>query len=376
MCQTPPLSLRRLALYIGGFLGPFGTVLIVPMFPELRAEFDATSGAVGLGYSFYLIPFAITLLFSGTIGERLGRRRTVRTTYIVYAVASLAAALAPTLPVFILARAAQGVANAFITPLLLAGLAEMVPPERFGREVGIYSSFQAMGAGLGPLLGGLAADTSWQLAFFGTAAVASVLALMPPDGEPRPGAEAPQLKPLATRRMLLLGIGFLFAAAGPVGVAVIVGVVGRDVLDLTGTETGFILLGGAVTAAVMGPIWGRILDRYGAKTVAPVVITAATVTTATLMLGTTGWRLGLLWIVGGGVAAFVAVVFQSLGATIMPENRGGALSFLLSFRFIGHAAGPLLLIPLIDTTATTAFLLAAGLGLATLVATSAALRSP
>lgn len=345
------------------------------MFPELREEFDATSGAVSLGYSFYLIPFAIALLFSGTIGERLGRRRTVRTTYIVYALAGLAAALAPTLPMFILARAVQGVANAFVTPLLLAGLAEMVPPERFGREVGIYSSFQALGAGLGPLLGGLAADTSWQIAFFGTAGVAGFLAVMPPDGEPRPGADAPQLRPLVTKRMLLLGIGFLFAAAGPVGVAVIVGVVGRDVLDLSGTVTGLILLGGATTAAVMGPIWGRILDRLGARTAAPLVVVTAAATTAALTLGTTGWRLGLFWLVGGAVSAFVAVVFQSLGATIMPDNRGGALSFLLSFRFIGHALGPLVLIPLIDTSATIAFLLAGALGLVTLVATTAALQS-
>lgn len=346
------------------------------MFPELRTEFDASSGAVGLAYSFYLVPFALTLLFSGTIGERLGRRRTVRSTYVVYALASLAAALAPSLAVFILARAAQGVANAFITPLLLAGLAEMVPSERFGREVGIYSSFQALGSGLGPLLGGLAADTSWQLAFFGTAAIAGLLALMPPDGEPRPGAEAPQLRPLATRQMLFLGVGFFFAAAGPVGIAVVVGVVGRDVLSLTGTSTGLILLGGAAAAAALGPMWGRLLDGWGAKRVAPVVITAAAVSTTALAFGTSGWLLGLLWVVGGGMAAFVVVVFQALGATIMPENRGGALSFLLAFRFLGHAAGPLLLIPLIDTSATTAFVIGGMLGIVTLGSATAALRSP
>ena len=104
-------------------MGPFGTVVIVPMFPELRAEFDASSSAVSLGFSLYLIPFALILLVSGTLGERWGRRRTVRGTYLLYAVASIGCALAPNLDVFIAARALQGVANAFITPLLLAGLA-------------------------------------------------------------------------------------------------------------------------------------------------------------------------------------------------------------------------------------------------------------
>lgn len=191
---SPDVTRRfhRLPLYVGGFMGPFGTVVLVPMFPELRETFDATSSQVGLAYSLYLIPFAILLLVSGTLGERWGRRRTVRTTYILYTVASIACALAPTLGVFIAARAVQGVSNAFITPLLLAGLAESVPQERFGRVVGIYSSFQALGGGLGPIVGGVAADSDWRLAFFGTAVVSGLLALAPPSGEPRRGHGGPE----------------------------------------------------------------------------------------------------------------------------------------------------------------------------------------
>ena len=359
---------------MGGFLGPFGTVLIVPMFPELRDEFDASSSAVSLGFSLYMVPFAITLLFSGTVGERLGRRRTVRATYILYSVASLAAAAAPTLATFVAARAVQGVANAFITPLLLAGLAEMVPEERFGREVGVYSSFKALGAGLGPLVGGLAADTSWQLAFIGTAGAAGLLAVVPPAGEPRAGASAPRLRPLLNRRMIGLGFAFFFAAAGPVGVAVLVGVAARDVLDLSGTTTGLILLGGAASAMALGPVWGWVLDRSGVRAIVAPVLLASTVTTAMLAFGSSAWSLGILWVIGGASAAFVVVVFQSLGAAIVPDNRGGALSFLLSFRFLGHAAGPAVFVPLIDESMSTTFLLAGSLGLVALAATKIALR--
>lgn len=322
----------------------------------------------------YLVPFAVALLFSGTIGERFGRRRTVRSTYILYAIASLVAAAAPSLGVFIAARAVQGVANTFITPLLLAGLAEMVPEERFGREVGIYSSFQALGAGLGPLVGGLAADTRWQAAFVGTAAVAALLAAMPPDGPPRAGVTAPQMRPLLNRRMIGLGLAFFFVAAGPVGVAVLVGVAARDVLDLSGTTTGVILLGGALSAMALGPVWGWVLDRRGAMSVAAPVLLASAAATAMLAFGRTGWSLGLLWIIGGATAAFVVVVFQALGATIVPDNRGGALSFLLSFRFLGHAAGPALFVPLIDRATSTTFLLAGGLGVLALGSTRMALR--
>lgn len=366
--------MRRLALYIGGFLGPFGTVVIVPMFPELRAEFGATSSAVNLGFSLYLVPFAIALLFSGTVGERYGRRRTVRVTYLLYAAASLAAALAPSLTLFVVARAAQGVANAFITPLLIAGLAEMVPEDRFGREVGIYSSFQALGAGLGPIVGGLAADTSWQLAFVGTAVVSALLAVVPPDGEPRLGTKGPTLRPLLTPRMVGLGLAFFFAAAGPIGVAVLVGVAARDVLNLSGTAAGLILFGGAMAAMVLGPVWGRLLDRFGSRQLFAPAVLISSATVALLALGTDGWSLGVLWVLGGASAAFVVVVFQALGATIMPENRGGALSFLLSFRFLGHAAGPAALVPVVEQSAPLAFVLAGSLGLLTIAAATMAAR--
>ncbi|MFT4990520.1 MAG: MFS family permease [Acidimicrobiales bacterium] len=357
--------LQRLPLYIGGFMGPFGTVVIVPMFPELRDQFDASSSAVSLGFSLYLIPFAALLLVSGTLGERWGRRRTVRGTYLLYAVASIGCALAPNLTVFIAARALQGVANAFITPLLLAGLAETVPAERFGRQVGIYSSFQAFGGGLGPIVGGIAADTNWRLAFWGTMAISLVLALAPPKDKARRDAAAPSLRPLLTGRMIALGVAFLFAAAGPVGISVLVGVAARDVLELSGTATGLVLFGGAMSALLLGPTWGQVLDRFGARAVGLAAATSATVLAGLPSLAGSGWTLAVIWIIASAAISAVVVVFQALGASIMPENRGGALSFLLSFRFVGHAVGPIVFVPLIDWSARGAFFMAAGLGLVT-----------
>lgn len=366
--------IARLPLYIGGLMGPFGTIVIIPMFPELRSEFDASSSAVSLGYSLYLIPFAVLLLVSGTLGERWGRRRTVRGTYLLYAAASVLAALAPSLWVFVLARALQGVANAFITPLLIAGLAELVPAERLGREVGVYSSFQALGGGLGPVLGGIAADTHWQIALIGTGGLALLLAMFPPAGEPRDVADsAPRLRPLLTRPMIMLSVAFGFAAAGPIGIGVLVGVAARDVLELSGTVAGIVLLCGSLSALLMGPLWGRVLDRYGPLRVGLVGIAAVTLVAGTPSLATNAWTLAAAWIVVSGLVSMTVVVFQSLGASVMPENRGGALSFMLSFRFVGHAIGPLVFIPVIDASVRRAFFQSAALGVVTLVLVAASL---
>ena len=181
----------RLPFYVGGVMGPFGATVILPMFPELRDSFNVSSQTIGWGFTAYLLPFALLLLVSGTLGERWGRQRTVRATYLLYTFASVLCAVSPSITMFLVARSLQGIANAFITPLLLSGLAELVPPEKFGRQVGIYSSFQALGVGLAPILGGVAADTLWETAFWGTAVVSFILSLFPPTGQPREGANLP-----------------------------------------------------------------------------------------------------------------------------------------------------------------------------------------
>lgn len=353
-------------------MGPFGTVVVVPMFPELRTAFGASASAVGLSFSLYLIPFAALLLVSGTLGERWGRRRTVRATYLLYAATSIACALAPTLGVLIAARAAQGVANAFITPLLMAELADRVPSERFGRAAGIYASFQALGSAAGPLVGGLAADSNWKFAFFGSAIIAGLLALFPPPAGQRVAAVMPSMRQLVDKRLLLLAVSFFFGAAGPIGIAVLVGIVARDVLELSGTTAGLILMFSSLAAVAVGPVWGGLVDRLGPRQAGLIATAAATLAAAATAFPTGAWSLGLVMIATGAAISFVNVVYQSIGATIRPDNRGGALSFMLSLRFAGHAVGPIMFIPLIGWSARTALLLAASLGLIMVALTAVA----
>src|SRR3954452_19888086 len=105
-----------LPLYIGGFLGPFGGGVVAVLVPQLREAFDATTAGVALSIPAYLVPFAVLQLVSGTLRERCGRRSVVRTGYIAYAILSVAASFVLNLGGFLVLRALQGSANAFLTP--------------------------------------------------------------------------------------------------------------------------------------------------------------------------------------------------------------------------------------------------------------------
>src|ERR671931_1542441 len=99
------LSSPTFPLYVGGFLGPFGSGVIAVLIPQLRDAFGATTGQVAAAIPAYFVPFAAVQLVSGTIGERMGRRRVVRTGYIAYGATSVLAAVAPSIGLFIVARA-------------------------------------------------------------------------------------------------------------------------------------------------------------------------------------------------------------------------------------------------------------------------------
>ena len=186
------------------------------LFPQLRDAFDATTGEVAAAIPAYFVPFAVFQLVSGTIGERLGRRRVVRTGYVVYASRPrVAAAVAPTIGLFIVARAASGTANAFLTPLLLAGLAEVVPRGSLGRAVGTFAAVQTSAIALAPAVGGLLGEVDWRLAFIAPAVVAVALAFFPPpDPERLPDAEPARLRAVLTRRVGLLSAAAFAGYAG------------------------------------------------------------------------------------------------------------------------------------------------------------------
>ncbi|BAN00490.1 MFS transporter [Ilumatobacter coccineus] len=369
------MTATTLPFLVGGFLGPVGTMSVISIYPELRDTFDASTSAVNWSLSGYLLPMALFMLVSGTIGERYGRRRVTRITFIGYAIASVLCVLAPNLGVFITARVMQGVFNAFITPLLIAGLTEQVDPSRLGRAVGIYAGFQAAGGAAAPFISGVAATVNWRWTYVIIGAVAIGLATRPPSGEPRPAASAPPIRPLLTKRMASLWLSALSAAAGPIGIGVLVGVHLRDGLGVSSATTGVILLAAGVTAIVLSPTSGHLIDSWGPRRAA--LVSAASVTVLTVPLGLIGaaWGLAVAWIIVAGPVAFVPVNLQHLAAVAVPDNRGGALSSVLSFRFFGHALGPVIWVPLLADDPGWAFAGAGLLGLITMGALAVATRS-
>src|SRR3954471_588825 len=284
-----------LPFYIGGFLGPFGGGVVAVLAPQLRVAFDATTAGVALSIPAYLVPFAAFQLVYGTLGERLGRRRVVRTGYIAYACLSVLAAFVPTLGAFLVVRALQGCANAFLTPLLLAGLADEVPPRQIGRAVGTFAAVQTSAVALAPLGGGALGAIDWRLPFVSQTAVAGALALLPPsDARPRDSAP-PGLRTVVTRRVGLLSAAAFTGYAGVTGVGFLVAVLAADEFGLGSITRGLLLAGFGVAGILLGRAAGDAVDRFGRVPVALTGIAGCAVLVGLLGLASSPVVLATLW---------------------------------------------------------------------------------
>jgi MFS family permease len=347
-------------------MGPFGGGVLVVLIPQLRDAFDASTAAVAAGIPAYVVPFAALQLVSGTIGERLGRRRVVRTSYVIYAIVSVGAALAPSIGSFLAFRALQGSANAFVTPLLLAGLAEITPARRLGQAVGTFAAVQTAAIALSPLFGGLLGAIDWRLAFLAPAVVTAGLAFMPPPDAKRAAGAAPaRFRSVLTKRVSLLCAAAFTAYAGITGLAFLVALRCSDEFGLGSTARGLVLAGFGASGVVTGRAAGMAVDRFGrAVTVlAGSVLCAGLV--AALGFADTVAGVAVLWLVAGAGNNLVWAGLNTLAVEAVPSNRAGATSLVGALKFAGNAAAPVMWLPLYTSDPRLGFSAAAVLALAT-----------
>ncbi|MEU3840021.1 MFS transporter [Streptomyces sp. NPDC028635] len=125
---------------------------------------DLRPGAIELLWivDTYPLVCASLLILFGTLGDKVGRRRVLLLGYGLFGIASALAAFAPDAQVLILARALLGVGGAMIMPATLSILRQVFPDRRErALAIGVWSAVAAVGAAVGPLLGGFLLEHFW-----------------------------------------------------------------------------------------------------------------------------------------------------------------------------------------------------------------------
>lgn len=157
--------------------------------PEIERDFEIATSMTEWIVLAYLLPLAGLALPSGRWLDSVGRRPALAFSLTGFALASLAAGLAPGLAWLIGARLLQGTFGALLFALVPALATTAVRPQARGRAMGLITTLGPLGLISGPGLGGMIIDVlGWPWIFFVNVPV-SVLVLavglrMLPPGTP------------------------------------------------------------------------------------------------------------------------------------------------------------------------------------------------
>src|SRR4051812_37886988 len=142
-----------------------GSVVNVGL-PAIGRNLGADAGALQWVINAYLLPLSALLLLGGGSGDRFGRRRVMIGGIALFALASLACAFAPSLPMMLVGRLVQGIGAAMRMPNSLAILGATFEGEAKGRAIGVWAATGAVAGAGGPVLGGWLIDLeNWRAIF-------------------------------------------------------------------------------------------------------------------------------------------------------------------------------------------------------------------
>jgi EmrB/QacA subfamily drug resistance transporter len=143
-----------------------GTVVNVAI-PTLQTVFHATVVGAQWVVESYGLFLSSLILAGGALGDLFGRRRVFLIGVGIFAAASAACGLAPSILMLVVARCVQGIAAALLVPGSLAIISASFDEESRGKAIGTWSGFTAITTALGPVIGGwLIEHGSWRWAFF------------------------------------------------------------------------------------------------------------------------------------------------------------------------------------------------------------------
>jgi DHA1 family bicyclomycin/chloramphenicol resistance-like MFS transporter len=168
-----------------GTIAPFSIDLYLPALPALGADLGASQQQVAATVTMFLLGLAFGQVQAGSLSDTHGRRRPLLAGLLLYTLASLACAFAPSIQVLMAARFLQGLGGAAGMAIANASVTDYVR----GRDAARLFSRLAMIGGVAPIVaplvgGQLLRVVSWRglfivLAGIGLALFASVLAGLP-----------------------------------------------------------------------------------------------------------------------------------------------------------------------------------------------------
>lgn len=191
------------------FVVGLDTTIVNVALPAIGEGFGV--GTVGLEWivNAYTLVLASLLISSGALADRFGRRRIFQIGLVVFGVASIVCALAPSVGVLIAARIAQGVGGSMLSPVALAIVVNvMTDPKERAKAIGVWAAVFGLSMAAGPIVGGVLIESfGWRSVFWINVPVIAVVLMLTAVFVPQSRAEQPRRLDLPGQVLLMVVVG-------------------------------------------------------------------------------------------------------------------------------------------------------------------------
>jgi EmrB/QacA subfamily drug resistance transporter len=329
-------------MVVGAFVTILNQTLVTPALPTIMTDTGVDASTVQWLTTGFSLVNAIMIPIAAYLQDRFSIKALLMASLGTFCVGTLICAMAPNFGVLLAGRLIQAAGAGVMMPMCMTVLLMTFPVERRGSAMGVFGLVIAFAPAVGPTVGGFMVDTlSWHVMFFCVAALVAcvlVLAAIIMDAQPKDKNEIPHLDvpslalstlgfggmlygfsaigssgftPLAGifmvvgavcvvvffRRQLKLDQPFLrvdvlfnrsFLISTIIGMliqgsllaaSVLVPIYVQNLLGLSATMSGLIMMPGAILMGIMNPISGRLFDKHGARTLSIVGISLLVIST-------------------------------------------------------------------------------------------------
>jgi EmrB/QacA subfamily drug resistance transporter len=172
--QETATSSRRRRLAVLGicslslFMVTLDNTIVNVALPSLQHQFRASVSQLQWVADAYLLVLAALLLLAGSLGDRFGRRRVLRTGLLIFGLGSLACSLAVNLPMLIVFRMVQACGGCMLNPNSLSIITSTFrDPRERASAIGFWGGVVGISTAAGPVLGGaLIQAVDWRAIFW------------------------------------------------------------------------------------------------------------------------------------------------------------------------------------------------------------------
>ncbi|GLS90561.1 Bcr/CflA family drug resistance efflux transporter [Psychromonas marina] len=185
---SKPTQLSFLLIVILGAISaltPFAIDMYLPAMPSIAKEFSVSAGDIQITLTAYMAGFALGQLLHGPLADSFGRRPVLLTGTLLFTLASILSALAPSIELLTWTRVAQGFAGAAAAVVIQAIVRDMFEKEEFARTMSFIVLVMTLAPLIAPLLGGYMAvwfgwrSIFWLIALIALLVIAAIVIKIP-----------------------------------------------------------------------------------------------------------------------------------------------------------------------------------------------------